>query len=351
MRDSCALLVLFFCLIFPAAALRAQTQPATAAPVPSTTPAPTAANPKTPAEFFARARQLSDLEATGIPFHLKATFVASGAANYKANGTYEVWWKDKDHWRKEASVRDSQSLLIKNGGQVVPYGTSGYLISSIFPADFSVFEPPNKKWKIHRKKLNATEFFLVSKQNSCGESRCLTEYFFEPNGLLLAGVTRMLVTKYSNFHKFHDLLVPHRINVSVGTKPILSVDVNLLEEVDANDRLDSTIAAVPPDMHPRPASRFIVVSSAVANSRIIHQVPPIYPLEARQQRIQGTVVLSAVIDKNGEVQELHLIQSAGSLLDEAAQQAVRQWKYKPTVLDGVPVEVKTMISVVFTLNL
>ena len=61
-------------------------------------------DPQTPEEFFARARALSDLEASGTPFHLKATYVASGDAEFTGNGTYEEWWQSKDLWRKEATL-------------------------------------------------------------------------------------------------------------------------------------------------------------------------------------------------------------------------------------------------------
>ena len=67
-------------------------------------------DPKTPEEFFARARQLSDLEAAGIPFHLKATYVASGDTEFTGNGMYEQWWQSKDLWRKEATLGDYKYL-------------------------------------------------------------------------------------------------------------------------------------------------------------------------------------------------------------------------------------------------
>ena len=72
-------------------------------------------DPQTPEEFFARARQLSDLEASGIPFHLKATYVASGDAEFTGNGAYEEWWQSKDVWRKEATLGDYKYVAIKDG--------------------------------------------------------------------------------------------------------------------------------------------------------------------------------------------------------------------------------------------
>ena len=82
---------------------------------------------------------------------------------------------------------------------------------------------------------------------------------------------------------------------------------------------------------------------------LVHQVKPLYPMIAMQARIQGTVVLQAVIGKDGTVQDLHLI-SGHPMLAPAAIEAVRQWRYRPYLLNGDPVEVDTQINVNFTLG-
>ncbi|HET9085903.1 MAG TPA: hypothetical protein VFN53_00085 [Acidobacteriaceae bacterium] len=81
--------------------------------------AATSPNPKTPEEFFARARQLSDLEAAGIPFHLKATYVASGDAEFTSNETYEEWWESKDTWRKEATLGGYRYVGLRKAGVAI----------------------------------------------------------------------------------------------------------------------------------------------------------------------------------------------------------------------------------------
>ena len=74
-----------------------------------------------------------------------------------------------------------------------------------------------------------------------------------------------------------------------------------------------------------------------------------FPPLAKQARVRGTVKFSAIIAKDGTVSELHLL-SGHPLLVTAAQDAVKQWQYKPTLLNGEPVEVQTTIDVNFTLN-
>ena len=93
----------------------------------------------------------------------------------------------------------------------------------------------------------------------------------------------------------------------------------------------------------------IVVSSGVEASKAISAPPPLYPPIAKAARIQGTVVLAATIGKDGTIQNLRAV-SGPPMLQSAALQAVRRWRYRATVLDGVPVDVDTTIDVVFSLN-
>jgi protein TonB len=76
---------------------------------------------------------------------------------------------------------------------------------------------------------------------------------------------------------------------------------------------------------------------------------PSYPALARQARIQGTVVLRAVIGKDGSIENLTLV-SGHPMLAPAAIEAVKQWKYRPYLLNGEPVEVDTEVLVNFTLS-
>jgi protein TonB len=97
---------------------------------------------------------------------------------------------------------------------------------------------------------------------------------------------------------------------------------------------------------PKPTS--IRASSGVQQAMLIHEVEPPYPALARAARISGTVRLAAIIARDGTIQHLQLI-SGPQLLVKAAFDAVQQWRYKPTLLSGEPVEVITEIDVNFTL--
>jgi periplasmic protein TonB len=100
---------------------------------------------------------------------------------------------------------------------------------------------------------------------------------------------------------------------------------------------------------PAPAPQRIRQSSKLQAALLISQPIPEYPPLARQARIEGDVVLHAIISKDGRVEQLSVI-SGQVLLVQAALDAVRQWRYQPTLLNNVPVEVDTTITVSFTLG-
>jgi protein TonB len=91
------------------------------------------------------------------------------------------------------------------------------------------------------------------------------------------------------------------------------------------------------------------VPSGVAAGLLIKRVRPEYPEKARKKRIQGVVVLSAIISKEGDVPDVSVI-SGDPILAKAAMAAAKQWKYRPYLLQGEPVEVETQIQMNFTLS-
>jgi protein TonB len=115
-------------------------------------------------------------------------------------------------------------------------------------------------------------------------------------------------------------------------------------------------AAPPPPPPPPPpaekkkeAPKRITIGGNVQQAKLVRQPKPVYPPLAKQARISGVVHLAAVISANGTIQDLKVI-SGHPLLIPAALEAVKQWVYQPTLLNGEPVEVQTQIDVNFTLS-
>ncbi len=109
--------------------------------------------------------------------------------------------------------------------------------------------------------------------------------------------------------------------------------------------ISSTPVAVPKVATPQR----VRVSQGVSNGLLIRKVQPAYPPLARQARIQGQVLLQAQISKDGTIENLQLI-SGHPMLAPAAIEAVKQWRYKPYMLNGEPVAVDTQVVVNFTLS-
>ena len=101
--------------------------------------------------------------------------------------------------------------------------------------------------------------------------------------------------------------------------------------------------------HPNAHPAFVYVSPKTMAGLVIAKIPPKYPMEAKKDRIQGQLVLSAIIDKEGNVSNLK-VDSGPQELQQSALDAVRQWKYKPYMLNGQPVEVRTKINIIYTLR-
>jgi TonB family protein len=111
-----------------------------------------------------------------------------------------------------------------------------------------------------------------------------------------------------------------------------------------------TSASVSPEsISPKPKPRSIRVGGRVAAANLTHQVTPVYPKDAKKQHIQGTVVLHAVIAEDGTMKTVEYINGPPELTDSAIN-AVKQWRYKPMLINGEPLQVDTTISVIFTLG-
>jgi TonB family protein len=97
------------------------------------------------------------------------------------------------------------------------------------------------------------------------------------------------------------------------------------------------------------APKQLSVPSAVMARNLLNKAMPIYPPAAKKAKIQGAVVLSAVIGKDGNIENLRVV-SGPSELQQSALDAVRQWTYKPYLLNGDPVEVVTTVHVIYSLK-
>ncbi len=116
----------------------------------------------------------------------------------------------------------------------------------------------------------------------------------------------------------------------------------------ASNSGDKALAGIMDAKPTTPVLRTMKVSQGVSQGLVLKRVPPDYPAQARQLRVEGSVQLEATIAKDGNVKDVRVL-SGHPILARAAVDAVKQWKYKPYMLNGMPVEIDTQISVNFKL--
>jgi len=127
---------------------------------------------------------------------------------------------------------------------------------------------------------------------------------------------------------------PGDSSVRVGTQPSVP---------DA----DAQTSAPPESQNNAPTAAQIEMSPASA--QVVSRVDPTYPLLAKQMKVQGAVVLEALISRNGNIQGIQVL-SGPAILSEAAREAVKQWHFKPYYQGGQPVETQARITVNFTIS-
>jgi len=127
-----------------------------------------------------------------------------------------------------------------------------------------------------------------------------------------------------------------------------SAKVNMPPGEVTADTAQATSAQAAPDTSQTAIAPKVTLSPNISE-RVAHSVDPNYPLLAKQMKVQGAVVLQALIDKGGHIQNLRVV-SGPAILAAAAQEAVKQWRFKPYYLNGEPVETEARVSVNFTIS-
>ena len=136
-------------------------------------------------------------------------------------------------------------------------------------------------------------------------------------------------------------------DLSESTPPPLPPQTALEAKASGSDPLNGLVSSVPLAQPSLPQN--LRVSTGIPQPVLIQRVEPVYPVLAKQSGIEGAVVLEARVNSSGQVNDLR-VASGNSLLAAAALRAVRQWRYRPTRLNGKPVEVPIRITLNFELG-
>jgi TonB family protein len=344
------LICLGFSLVNAAAQTQAAAGPPAAAPTTPVSSAKAAAtplpDPQTPQEFFERARQLSDLEASGIPFHLKATYVASGDAEFTGNGTYEEWWRSKDAWRKEATVGDYKYVEIQNGGKQTAAATAAYIplrVREVMGLQLFHIASPKENmggWKLSQGIEGSGAQEIATREQPCDAMYksfvCTHQYEFTERGWLKSYRINDLSESYTNFQPFGNLYFPRKVAVTLRGDALLIADIVSLENLSGTDhgvmdtRIPADLPAVPLQLFEDTPAKDVTPPKAVHVARLK------YPKSERKRHPNSLVIVACTIDATGAVREPYVQLSGGTAFDRGAMDAVRKYKFSPAMKNGVP---------------
>jgi len=137
-----------------------------------------------------------------------------------------------------------------------------------------------------------------------------------------------------------------RVQANDDNKPLTPVVLKKVNIVREGQPLPSALGIAPAQSE---LPKRITVSPGVAAGMLDERHFPVYPIEAKKAGVSGTVVLSATIGTDGIVKDLQVV-SGPQMLQQAALDAVRSWRYRPYLLNGQPVEIHTTVNVIFTLG-
>jgi TonB family protein len=168
-------------------------------------------------------------------------------------------------------------------------------------------------------------------------------------------------TMNTDFHhivKVANRYLPREILVFEDKRKILSANVETITNLDPTDPAltppaNNSSTSASTSSVPAPSTKLIQVvpiAGGVMVGMLLKKQVPFYPQEAMDAHISGTVVLQAIIGRDGGVHDLHVISAPAPSLAISALWAVSQWQYKPYMLNGEPTEVQTTVNVIFSMG-
>jgi TonB family protein len=303
-----------------------------------------------------------DMKPWHIRYHYQS-FDESGEAT--GDGTFDYWWSTTkvsratwtqgDQSRTEWHTAAGKELdLISGTG--IPSMTHR-LYGVLVPGFLAMKDPQSddRRLKYFTTKTSTTELACVGSVHTAGADRPITSLgavwpaycFLEQQPVLVASHENgTLMNVYGKVLKFQNHYFAGDIEILyVGKKRVQATLEDLKEVAADNDAF--TPAADAKEFVPTTvkitANDIPIMKVAVP----IRRVEPIYPQSARAMRIGGAVVIAAIIGKDGKIKDAKIVTSPEASLSAAALDAVQQWRYEPTVMDGQPVEVHTTINLNF----
>jgi TonB family protein len=277
----------------------------------------------------------------------------------KDQGTFEEWWAGRDKYKISYTSTGFNQVEYRNGVDTRMTGNvkwppqtesmvERYLIHPLPAPDASdTRKLDGSDTKLGDVHLQCLRYLYAIGSTSSVDSMTYPAFCF---GKELPAIR--LESSYGNVLKFFNKVVrfdgqylAERVRIVENRRPVLNIDVTALEPLAG---VESGEFAAPSGSTPAPPRKIALGANVMAENRLGGAAPR-YPIVAKADAIQGTVILEATITTEGTIGKLQVLKGP-ALLQQGALDAVKTWLYKPYLLNGEPVEVETQINVTFTLG-
>jgi TonB family protein len=291
------------------------------------------------------------------PWHLKMSFQLFDAKGVAAeNGTVEEWWAGTAMRKTvytspsytSTEVQTKDGLYRSKGASSVPELLQLILLQVVHPMpseeDIASSKPDLRTESFGKGKFDCIMLDQGIKNLAYPPLALFPTYCFDHDldSLRISYDFGSELTVRNNMGKFLGRSVPMSQTISFSSVNAISAHLEALQTMPLTEG-DFVPAAELEKVNPNP----VPVSPGVVAGLRIAGIPPIYPERAKQNHVSGHVVISARIGRDGRIHSMKLISIPDADLAIAALAAVRQWTYKPYLLNGEPVEVQTTITVNF----
>lgn len=311
-----------------------------------------AQEPADPKALMLAASKLNNLAtADAKPWHIKASFqLFDDQGAVTDEGIYEEFWAGPTKFKRTFTGKGFAQTDYGSEKDDLRTGAHGDVPPLLISARQDLVGPLPNEESIQHQTFNAKPIGTGGLKLTCLSMSapytvpefCLGDT--EPILRISAYPVLSIQILRNRILRFEDRTVAGDLKLMRNGKPVLTVHVDNIEEVDT---ANAAVFTPPPDAVAVP--RRVPISSGVAQRLRTYAVAPEYPLQAKIAHITGTVVLRGVIGKDGHVKDLKVVQGPDAL-QMAAIDAVRQWRYRPYMLNGEPVEVDTTINVIFQMG-
>jgi TonB family protein len=285
------------------------------------------------------------------PFHLKVSFqVYTLDGKPSDTGTVEEWWAAPGASRTTitaASLKSTDPLPFDGALGMDP--REKYLIQRLLDAELHPLAEGiagnTKEIKAVNRDFDKVTLSCITlaKNDPAGSGRPPESFCVDPkdDALRIQFEPGASTTVRNGVATFSGTYVSLNLQIAFGSHPAITGKVTTLQVFDP-----ASAAVTLPKPGPPPEDGGNGRGGVVVG-RVLHKSPPLYPEMAKENHVSGSVLLHAVISKQGSVKDMFVIASSSPMLTQAAMDAVRDWTYSPYLLNGQPTEVDTVVQVNF----